>query len=226
MCGRYSLTSDLGDLGERFSFEPPNLDHKPRYNIAPTQQILTVTHNGSKNEASTMRWGLIPPWSKTPDISSRMINARGETLEEKPSFREPLSRRRCLVLADGFYEWAKINSRKHPMRIKLRSGEPFGFAGLWETWQSTNGDVIRSCTIVTTQPNKLMEPIHHRMPVIIPKDSEDLWLDSRNQDTSSIRNLIRPFPGDEMEVYEITNLVNSPVNDIPDVLARVNHMNL
>ena len=112
------------------------------------------------------------------------------------------------------------------MRIKLRSGEPFGFAGLWETWQSTNGDVIRSCTIVTTQPNKLMEPIHHRMPVIIPKDSEDLWLDSKNQDTSSIRNLIRPFPGDEMEVYEITNLVNSTANDIPEVLARVNHMHL
>ena len=226
MCGRYSLTSNLGELGERFDFEASDLIHNPRYNIAPTQQILTVTHNGSRNEASLMKWGLIPPWSKTPDISSRMINARGETLEEKPSFREPLFKRRCLVLADGFYEWTKTNAGKRPMRIKLRSGEPFGFAGLWEIWKSPGDEIIRSCTIITTHPNKLMEPIHHRMPVIIPKDSEDLWLDSRNQDADSIRDLIKPFPGDEMVVYEITNLVNSAANDIPDVLARVNNMNL
>ena len=226
MCGRYSLTSNLGELGERFDFEASDLIHNPRYNIAPTQQILTVTHNGSRNEASLMKWGLIPPWSKTPDISSRMINARGETLEEKPSFREPLFKRRCLVLADGFYEWTKTNAGKRPMRIKLRSGEPFGFAGLWEIWKSPGDEIIRSCTIITTHPNKLMERIHHRMPVIIPKDSEDLWLDSRNQDADSIRDLIKPFPGDEMEVYEITNLVNSAANDIPDVLARVNNMDL
>ncbi len=168
-----------------------------------------------------MRWGLIPLWAKDMSIGSRMINARAETIAEKPSFRNALRRRRCLVLADGFYEWQRVGKSKKPMRIVMRSGEPFAFAGLWETWRDPEGTVIPSCTIITTTPNELLKPIHNRMPVILPRDIEDFWLDESVDDPAALTSVLTPYPDDEMEVYEVSSLVNSVANKGPEVIDRV-----
>ena len=193
MCGRYSLATDIEGLDERFTFRCEGLPHRPRFNIAPTQEVLTVTNDGSQNQAQLMKWGLIPFWAKDPSIGSRMINARAETVAERPAFRQAFQRRRCLVLADGFYEWMKVGKSKVPMRITLRSGQPFGFAGLWETWKSPEGALVRSCTIITTTPNEVMEPIHNRMPVILPREAEGLWLAPGQTPASALKALSQPI---------------------------------
>ena len=153
-----------------------------------------------------------------------MINARAETVAEKPSFRTALRRRRCLVLADGFYEWQRIGKNKRPMRIVMRSGEPFAFAGLWETWKDPEGIVIPSCAIITTTPNDLLNPIHNRMPVILPRDVEDFWLDDSVDDPAALTSVLTPYPNDDMEVYEVSSLVNSVANGGPEVIERVNRL--
>ena len=223
MCGRYSLAIDYATINDRFSFrggvEMP--DHlRPRYNIAPTQEVLTVVNAEQGNEPRTMKWGLIPFWAKDPSIGNRMINARAETVAEKPSFRNAFQRRRCLVVADGFYEWCKEGKYKVPMRIILKTGEPFGFAGLWETWKSPEDELLHSCTIITTAPNAVLEPIHNRMPVILSREAEAVWLDAGTY-PSLLRELLVPYPAEAMDAYEVSTLVNAPNNDIPDVLARV-----
>ena len=220
MCGRYSLTADLEELAGRFEFDGDWDAFERRYNIAPTQEVLTVV-GGEERRGGYMRWGLIPHWAKDPKIGSRMINARAETVAEKPSFRNALRRRRCLVLADGFYEWRRDGKTKTPMRIVMRSGEPFAFAGLWETWRDPEGTVIPSCTIITTTPNDLLEPIHNRMPVILPRDIEDLWLDESVDDPGALTSVLTPYPDDVMEFYEVSSLVNSVANDGPQVIERV-----
>ena len=176
MCGRYSLITDIGELQERFDFDSSELTHTPRYNIAPTQMALTVT-NGSEKRDSYMRWGLIPSWTKSASVGNRMINARSETVAERPSFLIAFQRRRCLVLAGGFYEWQRKGSSRRPMRITMASGEPFAFAGLWDAWRNPKGKIVRSCAIITTGANELLSPIHDRMPVILPRELESLWLD-------------------------------------------------
>ena len=191
MCGRYILASDLDDLQVRFGFEAGALSYGPRYNIAPTQEVLVITKapadiaadNPTNNiqrgrRAEMMRWGLVPSWAKDISLGSRMINARGETLAEKPAFRAAYRKRRCLIPADGFYEWKREGKRKVPMYVFQKSRRPFAFAGLWESWRSPSGDTIRSCAIVTTSPNSFIEPIHNRMPVILSHEAEALWLDS------------------------------------------------
>ena len=150
-----------------------------------------------------------------------MINARAETVAEKPSFKQAFQSQRCLVIADGFYEWRKHGKVKIPMRVILKTGEPFGFAGLWESWKSPEGELIHSCTIITTTPNAVMEPIHNRMPVILSKDKEAKWLDVSPSDAGELRELLSPYPADEMDAYEVSTLVNSPKNDMPDVMARM-----
>ena len=213
---------DIRDFDDRFSFRGFDLPYKPRFNIAPTQEVLTVTNDGSENRAQFMKWGLIPFWAKDPSIGNRMINARAETVVEKPSFRQAFQKRRCLVIADGFYEWRRVpgSKTKIPMRIILKTAEPFGFAGLWERWKSPEGEWIRSCTIITTTPNALMEPIHNRMPVILSRESEAQWLDQSEEDVSVLRELLIPYSALEMDAYEVSSLVNSPKNDMPDVIAR------
>jgi putative SOS response-associated peptidase YedK len=215
MCGRFTLTADLDQLEERFSFHGTNLSFKPRYNIAPSQPVLTVINNEGENRAGLLRWGLIPAWAKDPAIGDRMINARAETVAEKPSFRRALQKRRCLVLADGFYEWKKEGKKKTPMYIALKSHEPFGFAGLWETWKSSTSETIHSCTIITTTPNALMESIHNRMPVILPHEAEAVWLDRTIEDPQRLLPLLAPYPAKAMEAYVVSALVNSPRNDLP-----------
>ncbi len=220
MCGRYSITASLEELAQRFDFDCDRDDFRPRYNVAPTQQVLTVV-GGDTRRAGFMRWGLIPPWSKDGPSSRPLINARAETVAEKPSFRNSLRRRRCLVPADGFYEWQKVDSDKRPMRIAMRSGVPFAFAGLWSMWRSPEGDSIPSCAIITTEANDLLRPIHHRMPVILPEETEDFWLDTDLDDSVALSQLLEPYPDDALEAYEVSGLVNSASNDVPEVTSPV-----
>ena len=220
MCGRYSLIADIGELQERFDFDGSELTHVPRYNIAPTQMALSVT-NGNRRRGSYMRWGLIPSWAKSASVGNRMINARAETLAERSGFRTALQRRRCLVLADGFYEWQGKGSSRRPMRIVMASGEPFAYAGLWDGWRDPKGEVVRSCAIITTSANELLSPIHDRMPVILPRELESLWLDHDIQDYAALAGILTPYITDEMEAYEVSSLVNSPANDGPEMVVPV-----
>lgn len=220
MCGRFSLISDLSELQLRFDFENPLTDYVPRFNISPTQDVLTVHWEDGHNVGKYMRWGLIPSWAKDKSIGNRAINARAETLAERPMFRTAFRRRRCLILADGFYEWTGKGKARQPMRILLATGQPFAFAGLWESWTSPEGETIHSCTIVTTTPNDIMRPIHDRMPVILPPERESAWLDHSIEDSAMLSSLLTPYPPDTMEAYSVSTLVNSPANDTPDVILR------
>jgi len=221
MCGRFTLAANKKKLAETFSnFTPPD-ELPPRYNIAPTQPIAVVANNG-ENKIEFFHWGLIPFWAKDPTIGNRMINARAETLAEKPSFKNAFQRRRCLVLADGFYEWRKNpNKTKTPMYIQMESRDPFAFAGLWESWRSPEGETILSCTIITTEPNELMTTIHNRMPVILPSEAYDQWLDPAEQKAEQLQGLLKPYPAELMIAYPISTLVNNPSNDMPDCIAPI-----
>ena len=220
MCGRYSLIADLGELARRFEFEGDWLDFESSFNVAPTQQVLTVV-GGDERRAGFMRWGLVPHWSKDMKIGSRMINARAETVAEKPSFRSSLRRRRCLVLADGFYEWQRNGEAKRPMRIVMRSGEPFAFAGIWSVWKDAEGNRIPTCAIITTTANDTLRPIHERMPVVLPRDSESFWLDPELEDPAAITSVLTPAANDAMEAFEVSSLVNKVANNRPEVTQAV-----
>ena len=220
MCGRFTLITDIDSLQQRFSFQNGELTYQPRYNIAPTQPVLTVVHRGV-NQDEFMRWGLIPSWAKDISVGARMINARSETVAEKPSFRRALQQRRCLVLADGFYEWQGKGKAKISMYIALKTGHSFAMAGLWETWRDPLGEVIRSCTIITTAANEVLEPIHHRMPVILEEDQEAVWLDPDLTDADRLTGLLKPYPPDMVQAHRVSTLVNTPRNDSPQCLAPV-----
>ena len=222
MCGRFTLTMDPADAGEEFEGVtfPPRF--APRYNIAPTQPVLAIPNDG-RNTADFFMWGLIPSWAKDPSIGNRLINARGETLAEKPSFRGGYKYKRCLVPADGYYEWKSVpgSKTKIPHFIRLKTARPFAFAGLWDEWLSPDGSSIRSCTIVTTNSNKLLAFIHDRMPVILhSKDYAD-WLDSSPRTAESLNHLITEFPAELMEAYPVSTLVNSPANDRAECVLPV-----
>jgi putative SOS response-associated peptidase YedK len=221
MCGRFTLTTDRDQIEERFSFRMTNVALTPHYNIAPSQPVLSLMSDGKENRAGFLRWGLIPSWAKDEAIGSRMINARAETLAEKPSFKRALQKRRCLVIADGFYEWKAEGKKKTPMFIALKSREPFGFAGLWETWKAPSGEAIHSCTIITTAPNAMMASIHNRMPVILSREAETAWLDRTLDDPQKLLPLLVPYSDTEMTAYEVSLLVNSPRNDVPTCIEPV-----
>lgn len=214
MCGRFTLTTNLGAIAKRFGVARFLEEVGPRYNIAPTQTVIVVNDDGTRH-LTRMQWGLIPSWAKDPAIGNRMINARAETVATKPAFRVALRKRRCLIPADGFFEWTPAGRRKQPVHIALKNREPFGFAGLWETWTAPGGQEIKTCTIITTEANDLLKPIHDRMPVILSKDAERVWLDPTIQDPAILLPLLRPYPSDEMEVYPVSAKVNSPANDGP-----------
>jgi putative SOS response-associated peptidase YedK len=217
MCGRFTLTVDPGELQDAFPGFVNTTTFKPRYNIAPTQPVAVIP-NLKESSIDYYIWGLIPSWAKDPEIGSKLINARAETLSEKPSFRTAFRRRRCLVLADGFFEWKTIPGQqtKIPMFIHLKTGRVFAFAGLWEIWSPADGSEIRSCTIITTQPNQLLQNIHNRMPVILPPESYSAWLDPEERSPASLTNLLAPYPAEEMDAYPVSRLVNSPQNDVPE----------
>jgi putative SOS response-associated peptidase YedK len=221
MCGRFTLTADQDSFEDRFSFTGFDLGWVPSFNIAPTQEVLTVTNDGSENRPELMRWGLVPSWAKDPKIGNRMINARSETLTEKPSFRTAFERRRCLIPADGFYEWKREGKAKKPMLITANPGGLFAFAGLWETWKQPDDCWLLTCAIITTSANEFMTSIHDRMPVILPRESEALWLDPEERDTAMLSELLLPYDSDRMEAYEVSTLVNSPRNNFPEVIEPV-----
>jgi putative SOS response-associated peptidase YedK len=216
MCGRFTLTVDASELQEQFPWiNIPEGKLQPRYNVAPTQPVAVVPNDG-KNRLDYFIWGLIPSWSKDPKIGSRLINARAETLAEKPSFRSAFRYRRCLVLADGFYEWKKApgGAQKTPYFIHLVGKKPFAFAGLWERWFSPDGSEVLSCTILTTEPNTLVSNIHNRMPVIL--DGEDAlrtWLTPGEVPANYLTPLLKPYPAEKMLAYPVSTAVNSPVID-------------
>jgi putative SOS response-associated peptidase YedK len=214
MCGRFTLTVDPGDLADFYPGTSVPEQMQARFNIAPTQPVAVVANTG-ENKLDYYVWGLVPSWAKDPSIGSRMINARAETLAEKPSFRTPFRRKRCLVLADGFYEWKKspTSSAKQPMYIYLKSRQPFAFAGLWDQWFAPDGSEVRSCTIITTEPNELLQPIHNRMPVILKRDAFAAWLVPQEQTPERLSSLLVPYPSSEMAAHEVSRLVNKPEND-------------
>lgn len=209
MCGRFTLSKPADRVQREFELsEIPDL--AARYNIAPTQNILAVRHTPDGNEAITLKWGLIPSWAKDAAIGAKLINARSETVTEKPSFREAFKRRRCIIPADGFYEWQRTGGRKQPFYFKLKDDGLFGFAGLWERWHTPDGESLETCSILTTEANEVLMKVHERMPVILNSDSYELWLDEDVRQQELRRELLRPFPAAKMTAYPVSTAINSP----------------
>jgi len=223
MCGRFTLTVNPAEVQEAFSTYTFPQQFAPRFNIAPTQPVLVIP-NDDQNTADFFVWGLIPMWAKDPSIGNRMINARAETLEEKPAFRGSLKYKRCLVLADGFYEWKASEGKKTktPFFIHMKDRKLFAFAGLWDSWNSPDGSLVRSCTIITTEPNELTRIIHNRMPVILHPRDYARWLDPSPQTPDQLKPLLKPFPADLMNAYPVSPLVNTPANDKPELVVPAN----
>ncbi|EMF46082.1 hypothetical protein B481_2668 [Planococcus halocryophilus Or1] len=221
------MFTDYTVLIERFNIEEATLskdEYAVSYNIAPSQQVVAIVNDGDKNRLGQLRWGLIPPWAKDTKIGYKMINARSETVAEKPSFRKAFKKKRCLVVADSFYEWQHKDGEKIPMRIKLKTGEPFAFAALWESWKAPDGQIVNSCSILTTAPNKLMESIHDRMPVILSKADEKTWLDPRVEDVETLKALLKPYQAKDMEAYRVSQEVNSPKNNKVELIEKLVEM--
>jgi len=221
MCGRFAQHEPLSLITKTFFIDEIMTDVPPGYNIAPGTQILSIISRNDKKLLVDFKWGLVPHWAKDPAMGNKMINARGETVHEKPGFRNAFKSRRCLITASGYYEWMKGESGKRPVYIRLKSGGSITFAGLYETWASPEGSKLSTCTIITTEPNELLEPVHHPMPVIIAPHYHDLWLKNDNVSLPEIPALLSPYPSDEMEWYEVSKFVNSPANDSPGCIEPV-----
>jgi putative SOS response-associated peptidase YedK len=216
MCGRYNLTSPQ-NIQSRFE-TTNNLDLRPNYNAAPGQLMPVVTRN-SPNKVELMKWGLIPFWAKDPSIGYKMINARAETVAEKPSYRNAFKSRRCLVPSTGFYEWKREGKLKAPYLITVKESEMFSFAGLYETWKDVEGKEIHSFTIITTTPNQAVSDIHDRMPVILKAENEAEWLDLKVKDVAQLQRLLQPYENDLVEVRPVSDLVNNAQNNVPEILT-------
>lgn len=218
MCGRYAITSPPEAIKALFRYgEQPNFP--PRHNVAPTQPVPVVRLAGGVRAFALLRWGLIPAWVKDPRGFSLLVNARGESVCDKPAFRNAMKRRRCLLPADGFFEWQATGGPKRPFFIRKRGGGPLAFAGLWEAWMGPNGEELETVCIVTTRANPTLRPIHDRMPVIVPPEAFDLWLDADHVDALTASALIAPAPDGLLEAYEVSTAVNRTANDTPDLLA-------
>jgi putative SOS response-associated peptidase YedK len=221
MCGRFTLRAPAGVVAEQFAlFELPPF--APRFNITPSQPVLVVRlapeQPEPRRESVWLRWGLIPGWAKDPAIGNRMINARAETVAEKPAFRAALARRRCLVVADGFYEWQRTGKRKQPYFLRMHDDRVFAFAGLWDHWEGPDGSAVQSCTLLTTEPNELIRPIHDRMPVILAGEDYPVWLDPAPGQPERLVPLLRPYPSGEMTAEPVGTLVNNPARDGPECI--------
>jgi putative SOS response-associated peptidase YedK len=223
MCGRFALYSDPFAIAQRFKTEAPP-DLRPRYNIAPTQNIPIVREEDNKRRFALARWGLIPHWAKDMKIGYSTINARATTVVIKPAFRNAFRHQRCLIPADGFYEWQIIQGSKvkQPWFIVLEDREPMAFAGLWEQWRSPEGEELESCSIIVTEANELMRPIHDRMPVILAPEDWDVWLRSDGKVTGCLQNLLKPYPAERMKSWSVSTMVNNPRNDSGECLEAIN----
>ncbi|MGE3540399.1 MAG: SOS response-associated peptidase [Candidatus Tectimicrobiota bacterium] len=221
MCGRFTLTTATNALAERFQIVLPDEPPAPSYNIAPGQNVLSVIQDGPRKRAEYLRWGLVPSWAKDPSIGARMINARAESVAEKPSFRQALQRRRCLVLADGFFEWCKRGTEKVPMYMRLCTHQPFAFAGLWDVWRDSQGVPLVTCTVLTTAANALVAPIHHRMPVILRPEDENVWLDPELHEPARLLSLLVSCDAETMVAYEVSRVVNTGRVNTPACILPV-----
>ncbi|KIY22651.1 SOS response-associated peptidase [Mesobacillus subterraneus] len=222
MCGRFSLFEDISSLEDQFKFDFRD-EIEMRYNIAPGQEILAVIDNDEGRIGKKMRWGLIPFWADDEKIGYRMINARAETVDEKASFKDALKQRRCLILTDGFYEWKKEGKHKQPYRFAMKDKKPFAFAGVWENWNKDGKD-IASCTIITTSANEIVGKIHDRMPVILPKEKFEVWLDRSLNQASDLKKLLVPYEGSFMEVYPVSTAINSAKNEGKELIVPLNSL--
>lgn len=218
MCGRFAQLEPVSTIIRAFLIDDVLVDVIPAYNIPPGSSIISVLARDGKRVLVSFQWGLVPSWAKDSSIGQNMINARAETVSQKPSFKAAFKSRRCLIIASGFYEWKREGKIKVPFYITLTSGQPFGFAGLHETWMSPQGKELHTCTIITTGANDIMRPIHDRMPVIIPREHEKMWLDARATPDEALALLV-PYPADEMTAYPVSTLVNSPKNDSAACIA-------
>ncbi|MBN2983507.1 MULTISPECIES: SOS response-associated peptidase [Cohnella] len=222
MCGRYTITVTLEELIARYMAGQVAVPfYAPRYNVAPGQLVPAIVSDGRGNRLGQLKWGLVPPWAEDAKIGYKMINARAETLADRPAYRDAYRRKRCLLPADGFYEWKAADGAKRPYRISLRSKKLFSLAGLYETWTSPSGEVVHTCTVVTTAPNRLMADIHDRMPVILREEDESVWLDRRIREPERLNRLLAPYPDEEMEAYEVDKRVGNVANDDPSCIERI-----
>ena len=223
MCGRYTLTK-LTDIQGRFQVSQAIASTaNPRYNAAPSQQMPVVLQDKSEvNELELLQWGLIPFWSKEPKATYSTINARAEGIESKPAYRRPIRSQRCIIPADGFFEWKKEGKAKLPHYIHLKSGDLFGFAGLYDVFKHADGSLLKTFTIITTEANEIMQPIHNRMPVILPAEAEAEWLDYTLTDPFQVLRLLKPYPSELLEIYPVSREVNKPSNDVPELVKTLN----
>ena len=219
MCGRFTLRTPMSELVGEFELESLPL-FRPRYNIAPTQPLAAVRLDADtgRRQFALLRWGLVPSWADDLKIGNRMINARGETVAEKPAFRAAFRRRRCIVMADGYYEWQTLGRKKQPYYFHLKGGEPFGFAGLWESWTSGDGSPVETCSLITTEANEFTRAYHDRMPVILDHSTYQPWLDPTAL-PPALQTLIRPYPSDRLAAHPVSTLVNSPAHDSEECVA-------
>jgi putative SOS response-associated peptidase YedK len=220
MCGRFNFLTHQEELRERFEISKFEFEVTPRYNIAPSQKIATIIQDQDIKLVG-MRWGLIPFWAKEPKTKYSMINARVETILDKRAYSRPFKKWRCLIPATGFYEWKKVGKIKTPMHIRLKSKELFAFAGIYNPWKSPSGSYVLSCSIVSTTPNNIMEPIHNRMPVILQKKDESTWINPEHEDTEKLLGLLKPYPDRQLEAYEISTYVNKPRNEGPQCITSI-----
>lgn len=220
MCGRFSLAADLEEILWRFAIESVTCVYVPRFNIAPGQWIPAIIAHSGKNRLGQLRWGLIPSWAKDERNGAKLINAKAETIRVKPAFRQSFLRKRCIIPADGFYEWKTTPSGKQAMHIRMKTGKLFAMAGLFDTWTAPDGKKVHTCTIITTQANDLLAPIHDRMPVILRADEEALWLDRNEQNGELLQSLLTPYPAAEMEAYPVTPKVGNVKFDSPVCIQR------
>lgn len=223
MCGRFALYAYMRQLIEEFGLDDEGAEDGEagqRYNVAPSQRVMAVVSDGTANHLESFRWGFIPHWAKG-DRPRYMINARAETVAEKPTFRSAFRSRRCLVVADGFYEWKRSGKVKVPMFIRDTSGRPWGFAGIYETWDSPEEGEVTTCAIITTEANETMSRVHHRMPAIVREEDRATWLDPSVDDVEVLLPILRPYDDDRMEVFPVSDEVNSPRNDNPGLVKRV-----
>jgi putative SOS response-associated peptidase YedK len=218
MCGRYRITTAPEAIRALFRY-PDQPNFPPRWNVAPTQPVPIVRLMDGQRRFALVRWGLIPAWVKDPKGFTLLINARGESVNDKPAFRNAMKRRRCLFPADGFYEWKEERGRRRAFHAHRRDGEPMAFAGLWETWTGPNGEEMETAAIVTTEASKELAAVHHRAPVVVPPDAFDLWLDCANVNEKTASELIAPAPEGTMEVHEISSAVNRVANDSPELIV-------
>ena len=226
MCGRFTITIDLEDLREYLvdHYDITELKTEfqlPRYNIAPTQDVITIINDGNKNRVGLLKWGLVPHFAKDEKIGASMINAKSETLMEKPSFKNSFQLKRCVILADSFYEWKRKENKKTPMRIGVTDQKVFPMAGLWSTFTRPDGSKLHTTTIITTHANELMSDIHDRMPVILDDKSVQDWLNPRNQDLNQLSNLLKPYPSNHMYLYEVSPMVNNARNELKECIIKV-----